>query len=384
MYDWNPAYKLVINAYKENKFDDIFKNLDITSYKDYVLIKYKSIRTEENESMWTDKDSVYRECRSLVLDLKNEQIVLAPFRKFFNLEEYKVEENEMENVLNEIENADYIEILDKLDGSMLSARFYNNDYIMAGTMALDKNNSKNLKQGYEWLTDNYKLLLKENPNYTFCFEYISLNDTHTVIYKKQDEGLYLIGIRDVYTGNELPYYKIIEFAKKYNIKYPKIEKLTFNEVLNQSKKLNAANKEGWVINIVTNGKGRKIKIKTDDYIKLSNILRQNASINNIIKNIMNDTLDDLLSKVSKEYKEKIMEYVNIIYKYIETIEKNITDNFNKIPKEILLNKKETMIWIDKNISKEINGYIKMKYLGKQYNLLKNNNICKKIQNIIRE
>ncbi len=91
---------------------------------------------EMHESMWTNPGSIYRECRSVVIDVVNEQLVLAPFRKFFNLNE--VDENRLENILNKIKSAKSIEITDKLDGSMQNARYYNGDIVISGSRALDR------------------------------------------------------------------------------------------------------------------------------------------------------------------------------------------------------------------------------------------------------
>ena len=87
-----------------------------------------------------------------------------------------------------------------IDGSMQCARWYNNNIFMNGSMVLDKNASFRLEEGISMLNDDYKRMIKENQNYTFIFEYISLKDAHVVLYNKSQEGLYLIGIRNCYTG----------------------------------------------------------------------------------------------------------------------------------------------------------------------------------------
>ena len=177
-YKWNPVYNLIMrikedyyNKFHDNekdfkvwleklnnkKYNDIFKSLQ-TNQKDNYLLKRYGI-AEMQEGMWEDENSIYRECRSLVIDLEKEEIVTCPFRKFFNLNEVK--ENNIDIIKKDIEKAKIFEITNKLDGSMQCARWYNNNIFMNGSMALDKNASFRLEEGISMLNDNYKRMIKE-------------------------------------------------------------------------------------------------------------------------------------------------------------------------------------------------------------------------------
>ena len=48
---------------------------------------------------WDRYDGFYRECRSVVIDIEKECIVLCPFSKFFNINE--LEETSIENIQKE-------------------------------------------------------------------------------------------------------------------------------------------------------------------------------------------------------------------------------------------------------------------------------------------
>jgi len=380
MYKWNPTFNLVMKIKQDYKntcdnneksfskwleilnkkeYNDIFECLQMNQCDNFLLIRYGI--AEMQRSMWTDGDSIYRECRSIVIDLENEAIVLCPFRKFFNIGE--VEENSMENILQEIQNAKIVEITNKLDGSMQSARYYNNEIFMAGSMALDCKNSWRLKEGYEMLTDNYKRMIKDNSMYTFTFEYISLRDAHVVLYDKKQEGLYLIGIRNVMTGYQLSYGEVEYYSLKYDIPMTKIENLTFDQVLKQMKTAEAHEKEGWVINL----DGHLIKAKADDYIHLHRLLDRVASINVIIQNIAEDKYDDMMCKIPISYRDRIEKIANIVISYKTLVENTVESYCNKAPKD---DKKIFMIWVDNNCPKEVRGYIRCKYLHKEFNVLK--------------
>jgi hypothetical protein len=154
----------------KNEYNDFFSCLQ-TSQRDYELLIRYGI-AEMQEGMWSDPNSLYRECRSIVIDLYCDEIIVAPFRKFFNLDE--VQENKLENVQKEIASAKVIEYTNKLDGSMQVARWYNNQIKMYGSMALRKEESWRLADGYNKLTNNHKRMIKDNPLKTIMIFKIGL------------------------------------------------------------------------------------------------------------------------------------------------------------------------------------------------------------------
>jgi T4 RnlA family RNA ligase len=380
-YSWNPVFNLIIkikSEYKEKfgkvdscsfekwlteldvkEYTDIFSHLKVNQHNNLILIRY--VMAEMHESMWTDPESIYRECRSVVSDIANEKLVLTPFRKFFNLNE--VEENNLENVLNEIAHAKTVEITDKMDGSMQNARYYDGRIIMSGSRALDANNSWRLEDGYGKLTLNHKQMITDNPDFTFIFEYISLRDAHVVKYSPRQEGMYLVGMRNVFTGKQLSYKDIQAYASRYEVPMTKVENRSFEDILRDAKTLKSDDKEGWVINI----DGHMIKLKCDDYVQLHKVIDGFSSVNTIIKSIADDTFDDLISKVPLNYKEKIIQTANSIYEYMRITKEKIEEYYEKAPKK---DRKEYMIWVNNNCPKDIQGYLRQKYLNAEYHILK--------------
>lgn len=354
-----PTFKDMLDILDREEYNNIFDCLQINQDENIILIRYGI--ADMQKSMWEDPNSIYRECRSVVIDLENECLVLTPFRKFFNLNE--VEENKLENIREEIYNADFVEICDKLDGSMQSARWYNGKPFMAGSMAINPKDSWRLKDGYSMLTEDHIELLKNSPKITFIFEYISMKDSHVVRYKKEDEGLYLIGARNVTTGLECSYRTIEAVGKAYGIKVAKLEPLTLDEVLEKMKVLPANSKEGWVINIDRH----KVKVKCDDYVDLHRLFDKLSSINVIIKNVAENRVDDMMSKIPTGSGDRIVRMTNVIQDYVVDTELIINNLYNSIPSG---DKIECMKWIDNNVPKSLRGFVKSKYLGKSYNVLK--------------
>ena len=172
-------------------YEDIFSMMDTSQKDNLVLLRYGNytdVLTGEIDLIeyYSLYDGLYRECRSLVIDVEKEEIVILPFDKFFNINE--VEETKIDNVRDIILNAEYVDFTDKMDGSMQTATYYNGQYIMAGSKSIDPENSWRLADGYSLLNEDYKKALKEFSGYTFIFEYISEEDAHVVIYEEDEKG----------------------------------------------------------------------------------------------------------------------------------------------------------------------------------------------------
>lgn len=360
------------NLYKE--YEDILSCLELNQFENMLLIRYGRYSNvfdgEEEasgEGLWERYNGFYRECRSVVIDVENDCIILSPFKKFFNINE--LEETAIDNITKLINKARTVEFSDKLDGSMQSARWYNDRIVMAGSQAINPENSWRLQDGYRMINelDGYKKMLTRYPNCTFIFEYISLKDAHVVKYTKEQEGLYLTGVRDVDTGVEFDYNDVIKLANTFNVPTTKIFNKTINQVMKELDDISSDEAEGFVINI----DGYKVKIKYNDYVHIHKALSKLSSINLIIKNIADNTYDDLLAKLPVAYHNDVKRVANIVINYIKHTEQKVKEYYNIAPKE---DKSEFMIYISNNVPKEYQGYCRQLYLGHSINVIKSGNI----------
>lgn len=395
MFQWNQAYQWVFQLKREYEqltgknapydirewasvvknptYDRILENLHITHYKEFALLKYNLIQLYKNEGGFGEHDSIYHECRSVVLDLEKEALVLVPFRKFFNLNE--TEDNRLESILEKIQQATFVEIMDKLDGSMQSARFYNGNIFLSGSQALDQNASWRLEDGYRHLTESYQQMLKEHDDYTFIFEYIGPKNQHVVSYKEEDTGLYIIGMRHVYTGEQLSYGRVAEIVSQYEgVKMVSFDSLTFQELLEQMKNYQAHEKEGWVVNI----DGHFLKIKCDDYVNIHKTLSAVSSINVVIEHIAEETYDDFLSKIPENYQDRVKKIAHEIFTYISSVEEKVQMYYEQAPKE---DTKTFMMWVEQHVENGYIGYVKNRYLQRPYHALKSGHRYKKAKEI---
>lgn len=380
---WNVAYNYVmkikddyIEAFGELdtfSIKEMCERLDTPEYNNFLLcvdipvqgslnlLGYSLIKGGDID-INTNPNSIYREMRGIVINMETEEIVLAPFRKFFNIGQ--IEEFSFEVFSSQLKKAKSVEITNKLDGSMSSCRYYNGDIMVAGTGSILGGKNFRLNETYSWLVDNYKKMLQDNPNITFIFEYISLKDKHIVIYKEKEQGLYLVGARDIYTGKEWSYKEIQDIAEKYNIPMPKIEDTSFNEIENQSTQYSSSQKEGWVINI----DGIKYKFKCDDYLQVHHLLEAISSKNILIKAVADGTVDDILGKLPTNYKKAVLEDIETINKYVKRRMEEIYSYYNKV-KDKETEKEMAIACKELGMNSKMMGYMFSLRYGKEINIL---------------
>lgn len=365
-------FKLMIEMMKKHMlpYNEIFDQVQINQCGSMVLIRYGL--HEMGRGMWEDKNSPLREARSLVFDIMTEELVLTPFRKFFNLNE--VEENSIENIEKEIIECERFEVSEKMDGSMQSYRYYNGRIIGSGSMALDPRNSFRLEEGYQLLTENYKKMIQSMPTITFIFEYISEKDKHVVPYDYDTQkGLYLIGMRSVIDGEEYPYETIKEVSEVFNVPCCKIYQYdTLQEVLEHLNKMTVKDGEGFVLNI----DGHKIKLKCEDYLQLHRLDDKLSSPNVLIQAYAEGTIDDLYANMTPLMKEKNKDVIDTIEKFMYKMRHKIDMNLDEINTMVRFdgtkeeNNKKLHKFINEFVDKDVREYVRMTYLGKEYNILK--------------
>ena len=156
MYEWNPVFNFVIDI--KRRYSKLFGKVEYKTYiveekevscleywiikladekamqkiqyleinqdKEKVLIRYGKFSSAGDvqyeitaNDLWNVDNGFFLECRSVVINLEKEEIVIAPFRKFRNLNECP--ENDIKVVTEEIKNAKTVEITNKLDGSKI-------------------------------------------------------------------------------------------------------------------------------------------------------------------------------------------------------------------------------------------------------------------------
>lgn len=347
------------------EYRNFLRCVTITNHNEFNLVKYSLILGGDTD-LYTNPNSIYREMRGLCIDVLNDEIVLCPFPKFFNVNE--IEETAIDIVKNQIKQANKFEISNKMDGSMLSVRYYNGQFILGGTGSLHLNgNNPRLDECYSWLSDEYKNMIAENADKTFMFEYISQNDIHVVRYAENEQGLYLIGIRDVNNGYVCYYDEVVDYARRYGVKTISMENSSLDDLISMRGNYKAKEKEGWVLRV----DDHMYKIKCDDYIEIHTLLTEKSSPKTIIRNVINDTVDDLIANVPSAYRKNIDTIIQNVRLYL-SIKVN---QFEEIYKqyENIESDKDFAIAVNKTCPKEFRGNVFCKRKGYDCHFLSTRN-----------
>lgn len=386
--------------YFDKETQRIFEPLNITCFDNLVLFKYKGIIELEDlgynyEDFFSIENGLYKECRSVVFDETNGCIAMASLAKFKNYgEDSDSYKQWSEQRLNQLYNSSFkYYITNKMDGSYQQYTYdkYRNRIIGSGSQGLDKDNvdTWRLKYGFELLTKCNKFLIKNFPDWTFIYEFIHPDNPIVVHYTEKDRGLYLIGARNKYTGQEMDLNTLSHLVSCFNsdpIIYDKKDEIkmvqwysneTLESILSQLDKYSSNEKEGWVVDC-WNGDLKfnhlRFKVKVNDYILMHRALSKNISPNAIIQCLAENKWDDLCSKIPvayKDYADKLKKEI-LNYQYIiENTYKRYIEKLIMLNEEDFHNKKEAMLWITKNVPKFLRSYVINFYLNRDSNILKN-------------
>lgn len=368
-----------IAATNDTFWSEVRPFLNIKQYKNAVLFKYgnlamlsdlaESMGMSTSDELWGAWNYFLTYCRSITIDVAREIILTAPFDKFFNIDELQITSwDRVKTLMNKATN---IEFSNKLDGSICIARYVPEDLDFMVTSSGSLNESeenatvlRDIKRMF-FSAENEALrnFIKDHRDYTCMFEYIAVDNPIVVRYKKEDEGLYLIGMRNVYTGAMCNYKTLQLVADRYQIKVTSVFKGSLDDVMEVIRTKKSDEMEGFVINI----DGQLFKLKTDDYVQVHKILSRLSAPNVIVQAIADEIYDDLLAKVPEPYRPEIKKVSKIIYEWVEYMENRTAEYFAIAPKE---DKKTFMVWVNDNVPADIQGAVRNLYLGRTNNFLR--------------
>ena len=366
------------NVLAANEDLDRINQLRIREHNNFILFRYKS----SNPALWDKYDGFYRECRSLVLNKKTGEIVLAPYRKFFNLNE--MEETSEAEIRKRLDKAKTVEITRKLDGSLISARYYQNSIVLATSTMLDSGNRSaiQLAKAYKYVNSllNYQSLIKDNPDFTFMFELIDPCDMHVVCHNDLTPGLYLHGMRNVNTGEQLSYRDVLDYATSYFVKHTNTFKMTFDDVLEQKEIGANKTEEGFVLNV----DGYYVKIKYNEFVEMQrhSHMLERISGQNVLEMIADETFDDWFASINDEEKRsQVLEYAEVVRDYerlmTDRIEWAMQDLYNELNrgnnKQEMSDMKAFAVLAQKKYPDLFNHLIAKQKQYSEYSLLKTKN-----------
>ena len=355
-----------VGKLKVKEYEDIVLDLHKNELGDLLILRYRLPHPVNGMEFYKAYDGLMNECRSVVIDFRKEELVLVPFRKFRNLNECN--ETSEARIRELLRDAKIVEFADKLDGSMQSARFYDGRLVMSGSRSIDRNSSYRLDNGYRFIEshENYIRMLKDHPNLTFVFEYIFPDDIHVVDYSDREQGLYLIGIRDVTDGGEYHYFEVREFAERYGTLTTIMSETALDDAMEFLKNVDGKEKEGFVLNI----DGFRVKLKSDDYVNIHNSIWEIQNDNVLFQAVKNDVIDDTIAKLPKSMVDEVVRKRDLIVEFAMNRERTAREYLERMSELGLSEKRDAMIWITENVPSDYESLVRSLYLGKEADYLK--------------
>lgn len=273
----------------------------------YVSINYRTYGEPSAIFQMDDPkvSSILRELRGIKFCAKTGNILARPFHKFFNYNE--VEETKT------LDFNTYHEVFSKVDGSMIHPIFDENGKMYlctkAGITEISMEAQKTLLKEKSGIS--YAIAHCEVNGWTPIFEYCSM--FNRVVLSYPEPRLILLAVRKKKTGEYLPTHMIENLAKTYDLDL--VERFSMFSPQAISELKTKENVEGVVIQF----DGTFVKVKSDWYCLLHRGKESMAHEKNILKIILNESLDDLIPTLQ-----------DIDRKFIEAYVASFNKSFNRV------------------------------------------------------
>lgn len=288
---------------------DIVQSRDefmISDRGDYTVIDYTVAFADtfppidETNAMTYYNTSVMREFRGLVFCSHTGKILRRPYHKFFNYGEREETKS--------VKFRDLCSIYTKLDGSMISPFITQDRVIHWGTRKVAADFEASVVQ---WLQEQDKIAIYRDfardvidTGLTPIFEWMSPDNRIVVDYRETD--LVLTGIRNMNSGDYIDVFTIDVVGALYNIPTVNTTKNKFSSMEDLSKVVYSMdNEEGYVLEF---SGGHRMKVKSDWYCQLHKVKAFFTFEKDVVRIILDNQLDDMLSVLDKNDSDKINAY----------------------------------------------------------------------------
>ena len=279
-----------------------FGRIDTRLSVDKTLISF--CYTKEIVASHEKWNSFERACRGIVFETISGNIIARPFSKFFNVDQ-DIKNRDPEMYINYCAR--------KEDGMLVIAYYYN------GQWNANTKKTFNHPEAQEWLDKMSKD--DWHKNCTYMFELCVPSTRQVVHYDPEQDGLYLLAMRDIHYGDYLEQ-RIMDgftqFKRPQNYDY-----ITLAEVREEVEKLHPHEQEGFVIHYVD---GIVEKVKSKKYFELHRLLSK-VTIRN---------LQQAIFKLNYDIAVKDGENVKHLTKYLAGLpDYSLGDLYNTIPAHFL-------------------------------------------------
>jgi len=250
-----------------------------------VLLDYDMINSVKT-------DPAVMECRGLCLHKETFEIIQKSFTRFFNFGEY-------EELTSQFNWNDF-SAWDKIDGSMIKIRWYNDDFLITTRFSFADSECGISKKSWkelviECLTKKQKQIIKQFSSFTFVGELLS--PYNQVVKYHNTTNFILLTIVNNITGKEWQQSTTDEFNKDWCFARPKqhhfksdVECFAYLDKLNEERSTD----EGFVL---IDSNGLRLKIKNKYYVLLHSLNGNGemTSLKKLLPVILNGEIDEIIS-----------------------------------------------------------------------------------------
>ena len=314
-YDF-PEIKTIQDVLPHISGRDEFRIMD----KDwYTVINY--MVSLENTFLWDENDpigsAIRRECRGLTFD-KEGKLICRKYHKFFNVGEKE------ETQLNKINLYEPHIVLEKLDGSLISAQ--PSPY---GFRLVSKAGVTDVAMNAEaFISDkkHYSQFINKcfQRNITPIFEWCSRKNRIVVDYP--EDQLILTGMRDKTTGCYVYYDAMLKYATAWNIPVVKavngLPVQNINLFVKQVREWDDG--EGIVLRFDT---GHMCKVKSADYVLRHKSKDSISQEKNVLQTILEDAVDDLVPLLTPEDADRIQRFQRAFHAGLDEVALEMAELF---------------------------------------------------------
>ena len=303
-------------------------NLSIKKEDDVVLFKYNQIASDFSLPL-------VQEARGIILEEGTWKVLRLAFTKFFNIQESHAHPIDWNSA----------RVLEKIDGSLISVWYYKNKWRISTSGLIDANKgnvhdatnytfSQLFLQACQKDPELFKELTGHTTRYLdrnlcYTFELVSPFNRIVVPYKEID--IYLIGIRDLSSLEEIDIYNSSFLPK---ISRPKMYFFNSIEDIKKACEELPFDREGYV---VVDKYWNRVKIKSVAYVKAHYIKNNGAVTKKRIFDIIRIGEDSEFLALYPEYAEQFKE-INQSYENFKSELKKIYTDFVKKYGSVLENK----------------------------------------------
>jgi RNA ligase len=290
----------------------------------YTAITY-AVAFEET-FQWDSDDpvgsAIRRECRGITFDAEG-TLICRKYHKFFNIGEKE------ETQLNKVNLYEPHVVLEKLDGSLISAQPTPDGFVLvtkAGVTDISQQAEEFIKNKSHYSTFISKCIQKGT---TPLFEWCSRKNRIVVDYP--EDQLILTGMRYNDTGKYVEYQVMVNYATAWNIPVVKaVDGFAVQNIELFVKQVREWDDDEGIVLRFDNG--HMVKVKSEDYVLRHKTKDQINQEKNVIAVILDDVVDDLIPLLTPEDADRLQQFQNAFWVSVEDVAGEIHDLYRQIDK----------------------------------------------------